>query len=93
MGKEVLWLGLNLTTVVVCGVATHCCVEATVRDACHKDFYAVVPGDCVAARARMRHLHEASLETMGLYFAAVTSSPAILDAWRRRSAEESRANA
>ena len=65
-------------------MATHCCVEATVRDACHKDFYVVVPGDRVAARGRMRHLHEASFETMGLYFAAVTSSSSILDAWRQQ---------
>ena len=65
-------------------MATHCCVEATVRDACHKDFYVVVPGDRVAARGRMRHLHEASFETMGLYFATVTSSSSILDAWRQQ---------
>jgi nicotinamidase-related amidase len=90
---ELLLRSNGIRTVVVCGVTTHCCVEATVRDACHKDYYAVVPGDCVAARTRMRHLHEASLETMGLYFATVTSSPAILDAWRRRTAEERPANA
>jgi len=29
----------------------------------------------------MRHLHEASLETMGLYFATVVPSDEILDTW------------
>ena len=71
-----------IRTLVICGVATHCCVEATVRDACHRDFHVVVPEDCVAVRARMRHLHDASLEVMGLYFGAVEPSAAILDAWR-----------
>ena len=71
-----------IRSLVICGVATHCCVEATVRDACHRDFHVVVPEDCVAVRARMRHLHDASLEVMGLYFGAVEPSAAILDAWR-----------
>jgi nicotinamidase-related amidase len=78
---ELLLRANCIRTVVVMGVATHCCVEATVRDACHKDFYVVVAKDCCATRGRMRHLHEASLETMGLYFAAVVLSDEILDAW------------
>ena len=71
---ELLLRAKSIRTVVVVGVATHCCVEATVRDSCHKDFYVVVAKDCCAARGRMLHLHEASLETMGLYFATVVSS-------------------
>ena len=78
---ELLLRANGIRTVVVMGVATHCCVEATVRDACHKDFYVVVAKDCCATRGRMRHLHEASLETMGLYFATVVPSDEILDTW------------
>jgi len=78
---ELLLRANCIRTVVVAGVATHCCVEATVRDACHKDFYVVVAEDCCATRGGMRHLHEASLETMGLYFATVVPSDEILDAW------------
>ncbi len=78
---ELLLRANGIRTVVVAGVATHCCVEATVRDACHKDFYVVVAEDCCATRGGMRHLHEASLETMGLYFATVVPSDEILDAW------------
>ena len=79
---ELLLRANRIRTVVVMGVATHCCVEATVRDACHKDFYVVVARDCCATRGRMRHLHEASLETMGLYFATVVPSDEILDTWK-----------
>ena len=79
---ELLLRANGVRTVVVMGVATHCCVEATVRDACHKDFYVVVPKDCCAARGRMLHLHKASLETMGLYFATVVSSDELLETWK-----------
>ena len=79
---ELLLRSNSVRTVVVIGVATHCCVEATVRDACHKDFYVVVPKDCCAARGRMLHLHKASLETMGLYFATVVSSDELLETWK-----------
>ena len=68
------------------GVATHCCVESTARDASMRDYYVVIPDDGVAVRGRMRHLHEASLETMGMYFATVTPSKTILDVWSRRTA-------
>jgi len=79
---ELLLRANHIRTVVVAGVATHCCVEATVRDACHKDFYVVVPKDCCATRGRMLHLHKASLETMGLYFATVVSSDELLNSWK-----------
>jgi hypothetical protein len=49
-----------------------------------RDYYVVVPEDGVAVRGRMRHLHEASLETMGMYFATVTPSKTILEVWSRR---------
>ena len=82
-----------IRTLVICGVATHCCVEATVRDACHRDFHAVIPEDCVAVRARMRHLHDASLEVMRLYYGAVEPSAAILDAWRPHTESTQRGRA
>jgi nicotinamidase-related amidase len=53
-----------------------------VRDAALRDFYVVVPDDCVAARDRMRHLHDASLETMAIYFADIFPSSEIANHWR-----------
>ena len=38
----------NIKTLVVTGVATASCVESTVRDALQKDYFVVVPRDCVA---------------------------------------------
>jgi nicotinamidase-related amidase len=76
--------GNGIRTIAVVGVATHCCVESTVRDASMRDYHVVVPEDGVAARGRMRHLHDASLETMSLYFGTVTAAKAIVDVWSRR---------
>lgn len=80
---EMILRSLGIRTVVMAGVATQCCVEATARDAALKDFYLVVPRDGVAARTRMRHLHEASLETMALYFGLVVPVSEIESAWSK----------
>ncbi|HXJ80353.1 MAG TPA: isochorismatase family protein [Candidatus Methylomirabilis sp.] len=76
----------GIRTVVMVGVATHCCVESTARDASMRDYYVVIPEDGVAVRGRMRHLHETSLETMRMYFATVTPSKTVIDVWSRRIA-------
>lgn len=49
-------------TVLVCGVETHACVEATARDAMGRDFAVVLVEDCVAAAKRP--FHDASLAVM-----------------------------
>lgn len=82
-GLEKLLRTNGVRGLVVVGVATQCCVESTVRDAAMHDYYVVVPRDCVAARARMRHLHDASLEAMGLYFAEVVQSSDVAAIWRQ----------
>lgn len=56
---EAILRGNGTETVVVTGVATHACVEATARDGLTRDFYVVVPRDCVAALEPQ--LHEAAL--------------------------------
>jgi nicotinamidase-related amidase len=38
----------GVTVLVVCGVAASGCVEATIRAAIEKDYFVVVPADCVA---------------------------------------------
>lgn len=59
----------GIRSIIVGGVATQCCVECTVRDASLRDYYVVVGREATGARGRMRHLHEASLEVMSLFFA------------------------
>jgi nicotinamidase-related amidase len=71
----------RISSLVVVGVATQCCVECTVRDGALRDYYVVVPRDAVAARGRMRHLHDASLETMGLYFADIRTGDEVCSVW------------
>jgi nicotinamidase-related amidase len=79
---DVLLRSNRIRTVVIVGVATHCCVESTARDANMRDYYVVMPEDCVAVRGRMRHLHEASLETLRTYFAQIVPSSTILRTWK-----------
>jgi nicotinamidase-related amidase len=39
----------GIESVIVCGIATHACVESTIRDAFNRDFYVVEVEDCVIA--------------------------------------------
>lgn len=73
----------GIRSVVIVGTATQACVESTVRDAKMRDYYVVVPSDCVAARDRMRQMHDASLEVMGAFFATVAPSSDVKEIWRR----------
>ena len=58
---EALLRGLGVDTIYLAGVITNMCVEATARDAFHRDFRFVVLSDCVSGFSRK--LHDASLET------------------------------
>ena len=71
----------KIRTVVVAGVATHCCVESTARDANMRDYHVVIPEDAVAVRGGMEHLHRASLETLGMYFGTISTTRAIGRVW------------
>ena len=79
---ETLLRSNGIRTLVAIGTATPVCVESTVRDGMMRDYRMVVPREAVACRAHVRHLHEASLETLGRYFADVCSVETLLDAWR-----------
>jgi nicotinamidase-related amidase len=83
---ELLLRSNGIRSLLVAGVATQCCVESTVRDASMRDYYVVVAREACAARGRMMHLHEASLETMSLYFADCRPVAEILAALPARSA-------
>jgi len=75
-------------SVIVCGVATHACVESTIRDAFNNDFYVVEVEDCVGAHED--ELHQASLTVMRSRI-EVVGLDAIVRAWRgRRSVAQDR---
>ncbi|MFN0304818.1 MAG: cysteine hydrolase family protein [Burkholderiales bacterium] len=79
---ETLLRSNGIRTVVVIGTATPVCVESTVRDGMMRDYRMIVPREAVACRGHVRHLHEASLETLGRYFAKVCSAEELVVSWQ-----------
>jgi len=81
---ETLLRSNDIGTIVTIGTATPVCVESTVRDGMMRDYRMVLPREAVACRGHVRHLHEASLETLGRYFAKVCSTDELLAQWAPR---------
>jgi ureidoacrylate peracid hydrolase len=69
----------GIRTLLVTGVGTNGCVEATARDAFMLDHYTVTVEDCVSTY--WKELHDASLKTLGLLFGEVRLSSDIVAAW------------
>jgi ureidoacrylate peracid hydrolase len=78
-------LRMGVDTVVVCGVTTNVCVEATARDAFARDLRVVVARDACASTHP--DLHHASLRTMELVLGDVTDTDTILRAAARTPQE------
>lgn len=72
----------RIRTVIATGILTNICVESTVRDAFFKDYYPVVPRDCVATYEKAQH--DAALANIDTFFGQVTTSAEIAGAWRAR---------
>jgi nicotinamidase-related amidase len=70
----------RISTVVVTGVITNCCVDTTARSAFMRGFDVLVLEDCVATFAEERDLHEASLRNLAQLFAVVAESSALEEA-------------
>jgi ureidoacrylate peracid hydrolase len=62
---ETLLRGLHVDRVLLAGVTTNMCVEATARDAFHRDLRFAVLSDCVSSFDR--ELHHASLKTLAVF--------------------------
>jgi nicotinamidase-related amidase len=80
-GLEPMLRARGIKSVILAGVTTNCCVESTARDVAMRDFYLVVAEDCVAVKDRLRSLHDASLESMRLYFGQVRPAAELMQAW------------
>jgi len=74
----------GLDTLVVCGLTTECCVDCTVRDACHLDYHVFVAADACAAYEP--DLHEGALKALGLNCALIVSSAEVEAAWENQGA-------
>ena len=70
----------RIRTLIICGVTTNVCVESTTRHAFFKDYYCVVPSDCVAAYGE--DLHAMALRNIDFLFGEVAPSARILQALR-----------
>jgi nicotinamidase-related amidase len=79
-GLDALLKERGVRSVVATGVATHICVDSTVRGALFHGYYAVVPADCVGGYPAAAH--DASLRCLGGLFADVTDMAAVAAAWR-----------
>ena len=70
-------------TLVICGLTTECCVDASVRDAFERDFHVFVVGDACAETAPA--LHHAGLVALERQCAIVLETAAVLHVWRPES--------
>ncbi|MBI4279463.1 MAG: cysteine hydrolase [Armatimonadetes bacterium] len=76
---DLLLRGRGAESVVICGEATYACVESTVRDAMHLDYYTIVAPECV--QGFDQDLHDAALRIMRSRI-DVVSLEEILNRWR-----------
>jgi nicotinamidase-related amidase len=81
-GLDRLLRARGISSLIVAGVTTNCCVETTAREAVMRDFHLVVAQDCVAVKDHLADLHRATLESLGLYFGLVRPSHLIMAQWR-----------
>lgn len=72
----------KIKTIITTGVVTECCVESTARHGFFKDYFVVVPKDCVAST--VKRYHEVSLEYLGTTYGEVTTSDDIIRSWHKQ---------
>jgi len=80
---DVLLRSNGIKTLVVTGVTTERCVLATVLGAIAKDYYVVVPPDCVAAPNPDMHKAALLVISGNLCKEGTADSGRIIEAWRR----------
>jgi ureidoacrylate peracid hydrolase len=71
---------LGVESVVLTGVNTNVCVEATARDACALDYWTLVVSDATGAYTPEEH--RSGLHNVGTYFGQVIDASQVLAAWR-----------
>lgn len=71
----------GIDTLVVCGVATECCVDCTVRDAFHRDYHVFLAADACASYHKT--LHDAAVQSLQRNCALVARTEDVVAAWAR----------
>ncbi|HWF00181.1 MAG TPA: cysteine hydrolase [Caulobacteraceae bacterium] len=69
----------RVEALVIVGVATDCCIDATARAAFHRGFHVVVLEDATAGYDASLHL--ASLTALSRHCASVVTSAEVMEAW------------
>jgi nicotinamidase-related amidase len=82
-GLDRLLRARGLSSLIIAGVTTNCCVETTAREAVMREFSLIIAADCVAVKDHLADLHEATLETLATYFGLVRPSAEIIAEWMR----------
>jgi nicotinamidase-related amidase len=77
---ELLLRSNGIRTVVAMGCDTNCCLDTTARDAAMRDYYVVIPEDCVLDDGDTQR-REANLETLRRHFGLVCPSQRLMAAW------------
>jgi nicotinamidase-related amidase len=89
-GLDQLLRARGISSLVVAGVTTNCCVETTAREAVMREFSLIVVEDCVGVKDHLEDLHRASLEALATYFGLVRPASEIISEWDRRPQAEGR---
>ncbi|KQM20630.1 cysteine hydrolase family protein [Novosphingobium sp. Leaf2] len=78
----------GIDTLVVTGLTTECCVDATTRDAFHRDFHTFVVSDACASFDEAVHHH--TLKVLSENTSLLVTSEAVVAAWARASQDAQR---
>jgi ureidoacrylate peracid hydrolase len=78
---DLLLRSQGIKTVVLGGVASNVCVEATAREAADNDYYVVFLED--GSASAKQHLHDDALFTIRTYIGEVASCNEVIGAWHR----------
>ncbi len=70
--------GLDIRTLIVCGVATHACVQHTARDAADLGYNVVLVADACASSPGNEAAHARTLRVFGRVFGAVKTTADVL---------------
>jgi nicotinamidase-related amidase len=83
-GLDKLLRARGLSSLIVAGVTTNCCVETTAREAVMREFSLIVVEDCVGVKDHLEDLQKATLEALGTYFGLVRPMSDIIAEWEGR---------
>ena len=78
---ELILKSKGIRTIILTGVSTNCCVESTALSGFMRDYYVVVPRDCVSTTTPEKQ--ENSLKTIDFFIGQVTGSSDIIKCWQK----------